>query len=146
MEKNVNQQGSLLSVLINRARNLRVRLTRKKKGFLAACVFFVYFAGVFVAALEGNYTFRDAAYVGQVSFEAMKCHQSESVSRSKLNSDSASPFLWRTYPIISATTAILEDENCFGALVSGMRDYPGKYVLYVYDEASGKVVLDIVKQ
>lgn len=146
MKKIVNQQDSLLSGLINRVRNLMVRVTRKQKIILGVCVFFVYLAGVIIAALEGNYTFREAANVGEVSFEAMKCYQSESVSRSKLNSDSASPFLWRAYPIMTATTAILKDTNCFGALVSGMRNYPGKYVLYVYDEASGETVLNIVKK
>lgn len=106
----------------------------------------VYMVGVFSAVLRGNNVIHDVLDATRDSFMNQKCDQAQFMSKAKLNTTTHGALFWRATPVTTVTTAIFDNPVCFGSLVTSMPKYSGHYEIEVYDEATGKIVLKIVKE
>jgi hypothetical protein len=105
----------------------------------------IYLLGVFFAVLHGNIVIHDAAEASMPQYISLGCARRAKELRARTNIDSSGALLWRSYPVMTVTTAIVGMPECFNALMEGVRTYEGRFEIEVYDQGTHELVIHIVK-
>lgn len=105
-----------------------------------------YALGAFNAFLNGNTVIHDAADVSLVKFTALKCNSKDQAGKNQINIRSEGALLWRSYPVMTLSTNVADNPVCFGAILTDVRTYRGRFEIEVIDPKSKKISLLVIKK
>lgn len=141
----MNTKNSMPASVPQWVERLLKKSPKPRKWWLAV-ILPIYLLGVLSAILRGNVVIHDVLDATRDKFIALKCDQAGFMEKAKLNTETRGALLWRTDPVTTVTTAILDNPQCLSAMLASMPNYPRRYEIVVYDGETGKTVLRVVKE